>query len=152
VRRGIWRPAEPEPAPEIDRDPTFHEFASQWFETTKGEWRPKTVRDYEWQLTSHLLPFFEAHRLSQITVAEVDRYRQAKVAENRAIQVAAANGKPLVEEYVDRRGRTHHRARRALSVTSINKTITRLGQILELAVEYGLIVHPVLADPQPDLG
>jgi integrase len=138
VRRGIWRP--PEPAPNIDRDPTFHKFASQWFEATKGEWRPKTVRDYEWQLTNHLLPFFKNHHLSQITVAEVDRYRQAKVAQNEAIQAAAANGEPLVEEYVDKCGRTHHRPRRALSVTSINKTITRLGQILEVAVEYGLIV------------
>lgn len=108
VRRGIWRPAEPK-APEIDRDPTFHEFASRWFDATKGEGRPKTVLDYEWQLSCHLLPFFRGHRLSQITIAEVDRYRQAQV----------------------RRGE--------LSVTSINKTITRLGQILEVAVEYGLI-------------
>ncbi len=108
VRRGIWRPAEPK-APEIDRDPTFHEFASRWFDATKGEWRPKTVLDYEWQLSCHLLPFFRQHRLSQITIAEVDRYRQAQVR------------------------------RAELSVTSINKTITRLGQILEVAVEYGLI-------------
>jgi integrase len=108
VRRGIWRPAAPK-VPEIDRDPTFHEFASRWFDATRGEWRPKTVLDYEWQLSCHLLPFFRQHRLSQITIAEVDRYRQAQV----------------------RRGE--------LSVTSINKTITRLGQILEVAVEYGLI-------------
>jgi integrase len=139
VRRGIWQPAEPEPAPEVNRDPTFHEFASQWFDASQGEWRPKTVRDYEWQLTSHLLPFFKNHRLSQITVAEVDRYRQAKVAQNKAIQAAAAKGKPQIEEYVDKRGRKHHRPRRVLSVTSINKTITRLGQILEVAAEYGLI-------------
>lgn len=65
--------------------------------------------DYEWQLSSHLLPFFGAHHLSQITIAEVDRYRLAQV----------------------RRGK--------LSATSINKTITRLGQVLEVAVEYGLI-------------
>jgi Phage integrase central domain len=109
VRRGIWRPNETAPAPEIDRDPTFHEFASQWFDATKSEWRPKTVLDYEWQLSSHLLPFFGAHYLSQITIAEVDRYRLAQV----------------------RRGK--------LSATSINKTITRLGQVLEVAVEYGLI-------------
>jgi integrase len=108
VRRGIWRPAEPK-SPEIDHDPTFHEFASQWFDATKGEWRPKTVLDYEWQLSCHVLPFFRQHRLSQITIAEVDRYRQAQVR------------------------------RSELSVTSINKTITRLGQILEVAVEYGLI-------------
>ena len=139
VRRGIWRPPVPEPTPELDRDPTFHEFASQWFESTKGEWREKTRLDYEWQLSSHLLPFFKNHHLSQITIAEVDRYRQFKVAQAQAIQVAAADGAPLTDTYKDKRGLERRRSRRALSVTSINKTITRLGQILEVAVEYGLI-------------
>ncbi|MGC2374238.1 MAG: site-specific integrase [Solirubrobacteraceae bacterium] len=139
VRRGIWHPADPAPEPEINRDPMFHEFSSRWFELTKSEWQEKTQLDYEWQLSNHLLPLFKNHRLSQITIAEVDRYRQAKVAEAQAIQTAASDGKPLTHEYVDKRGRKHRQPRRALSVTSINKTITRLGQILEVAVEYGLI-------------
>ena len=139
VRRGIWRPPEPAPTPEIERDPTFHEFASRWFEATQHEWRPKTRRDYEWQLSHHLLPFFKDHRLSQITIAEVDRYRQSKVAQAAAARTAAEHGKPLIDEYVDKQGRRHRRPRRALSTTSINKTITRLAQILEVAVEYGLI-------------
>ncbi len=139
VRRGIWRPPEPAPVPEVVREPTFHEFASQWFESTKSEWREKTRLDYGWQLSSHLLPFFKDHRLSQITITEVDRYRQTKVKEVQTIQAAKDGGKPLTEEYIDKRGRKHHRPRRSLSVASINKTITRLGQILEVAVEYGLI-------------
>jgi integrase len=61
-----------------DPDPTFHEFASEWFRAHRGEWAPNTALDYEWQLRNHLLPFFAAHRLSQITIAEVDRYRQHK--------------------------------------------------------------------------
>lgn len=52
VRRGIWQPPTPEPVPDIDREPTFHEFASRWFEATKDEWRPKTRLDYEWQLST----------------------------------------------------------------------------------------------------
>lgn len=108
VRRGIWRPPHPDPAPTPATDPTFHEFASEWWAAKKPEVRPKTQVDYEWQLTSHLLPFFAKHRLSQITVAEVDRYRKAKVAEHR------------------------------LSPASINKTLVRLGQILDLADEYGI--------------
>ena len=139
VERGTWRPPEPEPTVDVNPDPTFHQFASEWFEATKGEWRDKTRLDYEWQLTSHLLPFFRDHRLSQITVREIDRYRQEKVAEGQAITAAAAAGKPLIDEYADKRGRIHRRSRRALSATSINKTITRLGQILEVAVEYELI-------------
>jgi integrase len=125
--------------PEIDRDPSFHEFASQWFESTKSEWREKTRLDYKWQLSSHLLPFFKNHRLSQITVSEVDRYREAKVGEARAVEAAAARGKPIVDEYMDRRGYKRRRLRRPLSAVSINKTITRLGQILEVAVERELI-------------
>jgi hypothetical protein len=76
VRRGIWQPASPTAAPEIKEDPTFHEFATAWFEAVRSELRPKTVLDYEWQLSCHLLPFFRGYRLSQITVQEVDRYRQ----------------------------------------------------------------------------
>lgn len=139
VERGAWRPPTAEPAAEVNPDPTFHEFASEWFEATKGEWREKTRLDYEWQLTRHLLPFFHDHRLSQITAREIDRYRQGKVAEGQAIRAAATEGKPMIDEYVDKRCHKRRHPRRALSATSINKTITRLGQILEVAVEYGLI-------------
>jgi len=72
-------------------------------------WRESTRLDYRWQLAHHLLPFFARHKLSEITVQEVDRYRQAKV----------------------RAGR--------LSGESINKTISRLAQILDEAIEYGLL-------------
>jgi integrase len=96
VRRGIWKPPEPEPArPTLGSDITFHEFASEWFEGMCHEGlRRSTLDDYRWQLSNHLLPFFARHRLSEITIAEVDRYRQAKVREGE------------------------------LSATSINKTIT----------------------------
>lgn len=110
VRRGIWRPPAPEQHPaDPTAEPTFHEFASEWYEARKGELRPKTQTDYEWALSGHLLPFFARHRLPAITVQEVDRYRQAKVREGR------------------------------LSATSINKTLIRLAQVLEVAAEYELI-------------
>jgi integrase len=140
VRAGTWQPqAAPlaEPAPE----PTFHEFASEWFEATRGEWRQNTRLDYEWQLKVHLLPYFEHHRLSQITVAEVDRYRESKVRQNRAIEAAARSDKPLTHTYSDRLGKRYRRPLRPLSATSINKTITRLGQILEVAAERELIAR-----------
>jgi integrase len=108
VRRGLWRPPadvvpEPEPLPE----PTFHEFASDWLARRAPELRPRTVQDYSWSLELHLLPFFAAHRLSAITIEEVDRYRALKVAQG------------------------------VLGATAINKTLTRLAQILGDAVEYG---------------
>jgi integrase len=108
VRRGTWRPPEPEPvAPDGVDEPTFHEFASEWYAARLEELRPRTAEDYEWALRCHLLPFFARHRLSEITIREVDRYRTTKLREG------------------------------ALSAGTLNKTITRLAQVLELAVEYG---------------
>jgi integrase len=139
VRRGIWKPPEPHPAPTVEQDPLFHEFASHWFETTKGEWSENTRLDYQWQLSHHLLPFFKKHRLSQITIAEVDRYRAAKVTESARRAKALADWRKRVDQAKDaakRRELARQRPPRPLSAVSINKTITRLGQILELAVEY----------------
>jgi integrase len=107
VRRGIWQPQRPSVTPEPSVEPTFHEFASEWFETHRREWRPRTVEDYEWALTHHLLPHFAQHRLSEISIAEVDRYKAAKLREGK------------------------------LSPAILNKTLTRLAQVLEVAVEYG---------------
>ena len=116
VRRGIWKPPEKEPAVLPAADPTFHEFASQWFESRRHEVAPRTIEDYGWALTRHLLPFFKDHHLTQITIAEVDRYRTTKVRER--------------ERASDKRG---------LSNRTINGTLNMLAQLLEVAVEYGHI-------------
>jgi integrase len=93
-------------------EPTFHEFASEWFDGLSYEGLSEnTLKDYSWQLCNHLLPYFAGHRLSEITIAEVDAYRQHKVREGK------------------------------LSATSINSTLTRLSQILEVAVERELIAR-----------
>ena len=110
IERGEWTPPDRTPtvAP-APSDPTFHAFASEWFDTRRHDLRPKTIEDYSWRLTNHLLPYFAKHRLSQITAQEVDRYRAAKL----------------------RRGE--------LSARSINMTLTLLAAILETAVDYGLL-------------
>jgi integrase len=123
IERGIWRPPDRSPiksvAPQLPDDPTFHEFASRWFDDNKGGWRKATQVDYLWQLSTHLLPFFAGHHLSEITVAEVDRYKAAKVRQG------------------------------TLSPTTINKTITRLGQILDVADERELVKrNPVRVNPR----
>ncbi len=93
----------------LEEEPTFHEFASEWIEGKRHELRPNTVQDYEWALCSHLLPHFARLRLSEITIEEVDRYKRFKAREGR------------------------------LSPVMINKTLTRLAQVLEDALEYGYI-------------
>ncbi len=134
VERGIWQPHEPAAAVEAPAEvPTFHEFASEWMAARRPELRPRTIKDYEWALSYHLLPFFKGHLLPEITVAEVDRYKQAKVREGK------------------------------LAAPQINKSLKRLSQILDLAVDYGhLPSNPAASKggrrrvkepaPAPDLG
>jgi len=118
VRRGIWKPAVAEPIIAAPRDPAFHEFASEWLFARRNELAPRTVEDYPLALGHHLLPFFAQHRLSQITAREVDRYKAAKLRERERASVE-----------------------RPLSNRTINKTLIRLGQILDAAVRYELLEH-----------
>ena len=107
VRAGTWEPPKPTAPVERTREPTFHEFASEWFEANRHGWAERTVADYRWALSYHLLPHFAKHRLTAITVEEVDRYKAAKLREGK------------------------------LAPAQINKTLKRLSQILEVAEEYG---------------
>jgi integrase len=109
VERGIWKPHEPEPVEAPAEVPTFHEFASQWLETRKPELRPRTVTDYEWAFSYHLLKFFKTHRLSEVTVAEVDRYKATKLRDGK------------------------------LGGAQINKTLKILAMVMDLAIEYELV-------------
>jgi integrase len=137
VDLGTWRPPQPDPAPVKVVDPAFHEFASDWFATKRLEIEPNTANSYGNDLTNHLLPFFKDHHLSQITVAEVDRYRQSKVREAAEITAAAESGAPMTFSYVDRLGRSYRRRARPLSARSINMHIDLLAQILTVAVDHG---------------
>jgi len=110
VRAGTWAPGVAEVSPVGDTaDPTFHEFASEWFENNRAGWAERTEADYRWALTHHLLPHFAEYPLRSITVEEVDRYRAHKMREGK------------------------------LAAAQVNKTLKRLSQILEVAEEYGRI-------------
>jgi len=132
VERGIWQPPAPEPERSSAEMPTFHEFASEWFEGISPELRERTRVDYRWRLSSHLLPYFAGHRLSAITVEEVDRYRRAKVRESKTMESARQKQFALPKA-------RRTRIPRPLSNGSINKTIRLLTAILEQAVEYGYL-------------
>ena len=127
VRRGIWQPPTREPEHvEPPPEPTFHEFASEWIAARELEGlADKTITDLRWSLSNHLLPFFASHRLSEITPQEVDRYKTGKARERQELEQARARGQKTRE--------------RGLSNNSINHTLSDLSQVLETAVEYGLI-------------
>jgi integrase len=112
VERGIWHPPTPDPATEpIAEIPTFHAFAEQWWIEHQAEWRESTRADYRWRLESHLLPSFAKYSVDAIAIAEVDRYKAAKLAQGK------------------------------LSGESINKTLVLLAAILETAEERELIAR-----------
>ena len=109
VRAGTWKPPRDSEAITKPRsEPTFHVFASQWLEGRRGELRPRTVADYTWALSYHLLPRFKNYRLSQIGVAEVDAYKAEKLREGK------------------------------LGAAQINKTLKILAMIMDVAIEYEL--------------
>src|SRR5450631_2910744 len=67
VERGIWQPAQREPVEGPREVPTFHVFASEWFERQKveggrrgGGLTAAGVADLEWRLSVHLLPFLKS--------------------------------------------------------------------------------------------
>jgi integrase len=134
VRLGQWH--EPEPEPEVvepQEEPTFHRLASDWVERRRHEVDKRTVEHWTWALSTHLLPFFADYRPSQVTVALVDRFKTAKLAE-RQERLAA------IERWLrldpDKRGRM---PARPLSNASINKCLKVLAQVLDDAVEYGYV-------------
>jgi integrase len=106
-------------------EPTFHQFASQWFAMVEPELAPTTVDAIRWRLSYVLLPYFHHHLLSEITISEVDCYRAAKVRERDILMAAKAAG-----DKIDRR---------PLSNSTINRTISLLAQIMDVAAEYGHI-------------
>lgn len=107
VERGRWQPATEASTSEPREIPTFHEFASEWLERRRPDLKPKTIVDYEWALSLHLLPEFADYRLDAIGIREVDRYKAWKLREGK------------------------------LQPNAINKTIARLAQILDEAIEDG---------------
>lgn len=138
VELGTWQPTLRQP-PQPQQDPRFLEFSSDWFALKRFELAPNTARSYRNDLTKHLLPFFAEHRLSEITIAEIDRYRQEKVAHASRLTAAVQKGKPPTVQVVDRLGRSYARRVRPLSNRSINMHLFLLAQILEVALEHDLI-------------
>lgn len=134
VRRGIWRPAEPEPTVEtIVVEPTLHVLASEWVERRRHEVDPRSVEHWTWALSTHLLPHFASYQPSQITAAVVEKYKAAKLAE-REQRLAA------IERW--RKADPAKRGRmpvRPLNNASINKTLKVLAQVLDDAVEFGYV-------------
>lgn len=135
IRAGIWEPP-PRPGEPADAPPTFHEYASMWLKRRIAEGiAENTRRDYLWQLSNHLLPFFGSCAIDEISERLIEEFKEHKLDE-RARIVAAENAGAVLRDCTGRRCRP-------LSNTSINKFLVLLTRILEAAVKRGwLDVNP----------
>ena len=138
VDLGIWRPPRPDPAPAKNVDPTFHEFASDWFAAKRLEIEANTASSYENDLTNHLLPSSRTIRSPRSRSRRSAATARA-VREAAEITAAAESGTPMIVSYVDRVGRRYRRRARPLSARSINMHIDLLAQILAVAADHGHI-------------
>ena len=77
VRLGTWGAAaagRAEAAPDIDHDPSFHEFASRVVLRDEGRMAAEHAARLQVAAQGSPAAVLRDHRLSQITIAEVDRY------------------------------------------------------------------------------
>ena len=133
VERGIWRAPAPAPVVETVDEPTFHVFASEWFERRRREVDDRTAEHWQWALSGHLLPVFADLRPSEITVALVKRYTAAKQAERERQLAAIAEWRKADSAECGRMPSP------GLGRSSINKTLKVLAQLLDDAVEDGYV-------------
>ena len=67
VERGIWQPPASPTVPKVREVPSFHVLASEWLRGREPELRPRTIEDYRWLLSYHLLPFFRTSASTRST-------------------------------------------------------------------------------------
>ena len=135
VERGVWKEPAP-PAPEPEGTPTFHEFAEQWWIERERELRPRTRTDYKWRLEAHLLPFFGEYQVDRISIADVDRYKAAKLAEADELRRRIEAGEKVQRKLFGQRP-----AIKPCSPATINKTLDLLSSIMEVAEERELVAR-----------
>lgn len=147
IELGRWEPpAYTAPVPPVAPEPpaTFHEFASEWFAQHERGWEPHTAKTYRGLLVNHLLPFFCEHALAQVTVAEVDRFRDDRLSAAAARDMQRA----AVLAYNEKHPAGPRPLPRRLGTTTINKTLVLLGSILAVAEERDLITrNPMRVNP-----
>jgi integrase len=131
ISRGAWRPPNTFALDPREKNPGFHEFASDWFKRYRRTVDESTADKAEYLLSHHLLPFLHTYRLDEIDYAMFSAYVAHKLERNEEIASAHKAGVTLR----DSRGR----ARRALSPRTINMSLDLAARIFTDAVKRGLL-------------
>jgi integrase len=138
VRRDAWRPPNTFELDPREKNPGFHEFASDWLKRYRRTVDESTADTAQYMLSHHLLPFLHTYRLDEIDYAVLSAYVAHKLERNEEIAAAREAGVTLR----DGAGRP----RRPLSARTINMTLDLTARIFKDAVKRGLLNGDVASD------
>jgi integrase len=131
IKRGAWRPPNTFELDPREKNPGFHEFASDWLKRYRRTVDASTADTAEYMLSHHLLPFLHEYRLKEIDYAALSAYVAHQLERNDAIESARAAGISLRDE--------NGQPRRTHSPRTINMTLDLTARILKDAVKRGLL-------------
>ncbi len=131
ISRDAWRPPNTFELDPRERNPGFHEFASDWLDRYRRTVDESTAGKVEYLLSHHLLPFLHTYRLDEINYAVLSAYVAHRLQQNEEIESAREAGVTLR----DSRGR----ALRALSPRTVNMSLDLAARIFTDAVKRGLL-------------
>lgn len=152
IVRGEWIPPSQQalsrrrPPAEPSGNVTFQVYASTCLARWSRRIADSTREGLEWRLSVAIAHIGD---LPMVSVDEqaLESMVQELLLEREAIEQAAADGYPLMEEVTDKRGRTYMRRRRGLSNTSINEVLGVVRRVLEHARRRGVIDRDPADDP-----
>lgn len=131
ISRDAWRPPNNPVLDPREKNPGFHEFASDWLKRYRRTVDESTANTAEYMLSHHLLPFLHEYRLDEIDYSVLSAYVAHKLERNDEIVVAKTAGVTLRD--------SAGRPRRQLSAHTINMTLDLTSRIFKDAVKRGLL-------------
>jgi integrase len=131
ISRGAWRPPNTFELDPREKNPGFHEFASDWLRRYRRTVDETTADKVEYLLSHHLLPFLHTYRLDEIDYAVLSAYVAHKLERNEEIETAREAGVTLRD--------SSGRRRRPLSPRTINMSLDLAARIFTDAVKRGLL-------------
>jgi len=138
IRRGAWRPPNTFELDPREKNPGFHEFASDWLKRYRRTVDGSTADTAEYMLSHHLLPFLHTYRLDEIDYAVLSAYVADKLERNEEVEAARNAGVTLRN--------AQGQARRLLSPITINMSLDLAARILKDAVKRGLLSNNSASD------
>jgi hypothetical protein len=138
ISRGAWRPPNTFELDPREKNPGFHEFASDWLRRYRRTVDETTADKIEYLLSHHLLPFLHTYRLDEIDYAVLSAYVAHKLERNEEIETARDAGVTLRD--------SSGRRRRPLSPRTINMSLDLAARIFTDAVKRGLLPNNPASD------